>query len=409
MKIMLINHYAGSPEMGMEYRPFYLAREWVRNGHKVVIVAASYAHVRTKQPLLSAAYEEEDIEGINYLWVKTPAYEGNGVARVKNMMAFVRFLKRNAKFMADKYSPDVVIASSTYPLDNYPAHKIARYARAKYFYEVHDLWPLSPKELGGLPAWHPFIIWMQRAENYAYKHIDGVISMLPKTQKHMQAHGLDLKKWNYIPNGILVEDWENKVPLNDAVRIRVEGIKKSYSKVIAYTGSFGIANALDNFIVAASKMRDKNMGFILVGSGPEKQNLIDLTEKLNLANVFFIDSIPKTQIPDLLTYFDFLYIGLQKQSLFRFGISPNKLIDYMISSKPIIQAIEAGNNMVEEANCGLSIPSENPEELVKAIKQLISMSKVELDRLGENGRKYALLNHDYKVLAKKFILIIENL
>ena len=408
MKIMLINHYAGSPKMGMEYRPFYLAKEWQKNGHEVVIIAASQAHVRSKQISLSSDYQEETVEGVNYLWVKTPPYEGNGFARVLNMRVFVKFLKSNAKTLAEKHAPDVVIASSTYPLDNYPAHKIARFAGAKYFYEVHDLWPLSPKELGGMSPWHPFILWMQRAENYAYKHVDGVISMLPKTQDHMKAHGLDLRKWNYIPNGVSVEDWKQSVPLGDEVLNQLKEIKIRFSKIIAYTGSFGIANALDNFILAASKMQDINVAFVMVGSGPEKKNLFDLKERLQLNNVFFIPPILKTQIPVLLKNFDILYVGLQKQSLFRFGISPNKLIDYMISSKPIIQAIEAGNSMVDEADCGLAIPPEDPNSLVNAINHLLSLPEKKSGNMGINGHNYALQNHDYKMLAKKFIQAIER-
>ena len=394
--------------MGMEYRPFYLAGEWQQSGHEVVIIAASQAHVRSKQVELSADSQEETIEGIRYFWVKTPPYEGNGIGRIRNMKAFVGFLKKNAKSIAEKFSPDVVIASSTYPLDNYPAHKIARYAGAKYFYEVHDLWPLSPKELGGMPAWHPFILWMQIAENYAYKHVDGVISMLPKTKEHMKSHGLDLNKWNYVPNGILMQDWQEVEPVGNDIALKLKEIKKNFSKIIAYTGSFGLANALDNFIIAASGMKEKDIAFVLVGSGPEKQNLLNLSEKLNSKNVFFIDSVPKTQIPDLLSYFDYLYIGLQKQSLFRFGISPNKLIDYMMSSKPVIQAIDAGNNMVKEAGCGISIAPEDPKELVKACEELMVLSKEDLEAMGERGRNFVLLNHDYKVLAKKFILAIEK-
>ena len=121
-----------------------------------------------------------------------------------------------------------------------------------------------------------------------------------------------------------------------------------------------------------------------------------------------MDSVPKTQIPDLLLYFDFLYIGLQKQSLFRFGISPNKLIDYMMSSKPVIQAIDAGNDMVKEAECGISIPPEEPDKLVKACEELMAFPEEKLILMGEKGRNFVLLNHDYQVLAKKYILAIEK-
>jgi ABC-type dipeptide/oligopeptide/nickel transport system ATPase component len=100
---------------------------------------------------------------------------------------------------------------------------------------------------------------MQLAENYAYKFVDGVISMLPKTREHMKSHGLDLKKWNYVPNGILISDWQNSEPVKDDIASKLKNIRKDFSRLIAYTGSFGIANALDNFLVAASKMKDKDI------------------------------------------------------------------------------------------------------------------------------------------------------
>lgn len=167
MNLLLINHYAGSPHHGMEYRPYYLAREWVRAGHAVTIVAASFSHVRQRQPDVPSGGREEAIDGITYRWFATPAYVGNGVARLLNIWAFLRRLWRDAPRLAQHIRPDVVIASSTYPFDIWVARRIARLARARLVYEVHDLWPASPVELGGMPRWHPFVRLCQKAENDA--------------------------------------------------------------------------------------------------------------------------------------------------------------------------------------------------------------------------------------------------
>lgn len=403
MNIMLINHYAGSPEMGMEYRPFYLAKQWQAMGHTVVIVAASFAHIRTHQPVVSSDFQEDIIHDVKYLWVTTPKYQGNGFARVKNMYVFTRKLKKKASFLAKKYKPDLVIASSTYPLDNYPARKIAQLSGAKYFYEVHDLWPLSPKELGGMPAYHPFIMWMQKAENYAYRHADKVVSMLPATLEYMKSHGLSPEKWMYVPNGINTEEWEKIEPLNKNTAETLSDIKRRYKTTVAYTGSFGIANALWSLLDAAEALRDEGVAVILAGGGPELENLRKIKREKALDNVFFISAVPKKQMPALLQKFDFLYIGLQRQSLFRFGISPNKLIDYMMAGKPVIQAVEAGNNMVEEASCGIAVEPENPGALVDAVKRLMKTPAAELEKMGKNGRAFVLAHHDYKVLAGDFL------
>ena len=393
--------------MGMEFRPYYLAQEWIKMGHTVNILVANYSHIRAVNPVIKTDIEEENIDGINYIWINTPEYKGNGIGRIKNMYAFINKTWIKAGYFAKTYQPDVVIASSTYPSDNYVAKKIAKLSGAKYIYEVHDLWPLSPMELGGMSKYHPFIVAMQHAENLAYRKADAVISMLPNTQEHMKAHGLKLKKWHYIPNGILIDEWKQPKKLNLETKTIIENIRSRFNTIIAYTGTLGLANALNSFVLAAKELPDT--AFILIGKGPEKENLEKQINELDLKNVFLLKNIGKQEIPSLLQMFDILYIGLQRQSLFRFGISPNKLIDYMMAAKPIIQAIEAGNNVVKEVGCGIDIQPENPQSLVKSVRQLIKTSQKDLEIMGKNGQNFVVENHDYKKLAKKFIHIIENI
>lgn len=403
MNILLINHYAGSNILGMEYRPYYLAKEWIKLGHDVTIIAASFAHVRSKQPNIRNDFHEEIIEGIRYLWIKTPKYNGNGLKRTFNMFTFVYKLWTKARKISKTYNPDIVIASSTYPSDNYPAHKIAAISNAKHIYEVHDLWPLSPIELGGMSKKHPFIRLMQHAEDFAYSKANKVISILPKTMEYMQSRGMDPDKWHYIPNGICEDEWDDAEKIPEKIKDYILTIRSYSKKTVAYTGSVGIANALHNFVYAAEKLKVDNIAFFIIGHGPELDNLIKIKRDRNIDNLYFIEPIPKKSIPNLLSLFDYLYIGLQHQSLFRFGISPNKLIDYLMSVKPVIQAIDAGNNIVNDARCGISIEPENPDRLVEAITKLSKKSSKELEEMGRNGRNYVLKNHLYSKLAKDFI------
>ena len=89
MNILLINHYAGTLYLGMEYRPYYMAKEWTKLGHNVTIVAASFSHLRLKQPNVASSMFEENIDGIRYVWLKTPKYSGNGIGRVYNILSFI--------------------------------------------------------------------------------------------------------------------------------------------------------------------------------------------------------------------------------------------------------------------------------------------------------------------------------
>jgi glycosyltransferase involved in cell wall biosynthesis len=99
-----------------------------------------------------------------------------------------------------------------------------------------------------------------------------------------------------------------------------------------------------------------------------------------------------------------LYISLQRNPLFRFGISPNKLFDYMMAERPVIQAIEAGNDIVGESGCGLTILPEDPDALVAAIDHLIEIGEAERGRLGTSGLRYVMMHHDYRKLAAMFPL-----
>lgn len=409
MKILYINHYAGSLKHGMEFRPFYMAREWQQLGHDVTIVAASHSHVRSKQPQISSTFTNENISNINYIWCNTPEYKSNGFKRFINMLVFLFRLFQFAFKIEKNNIPDVVIASSTYPLDIFPAQFIAKKFGAKLLYEVHDLWPLSPMELGKMPKYHPFILLIQFAEDYAYKVSDTIVSMLPKTLEYMVSRGMDPKKFLYIPNGIDLSEWEQPILLSEtssevqtlAAKIKADQANNIFT--IAYLGTHGLANALDNFINAAEILKQSPIHFYLIGSGPDKNQLIEMTKKKNLTNLFFENPIPKNTIPLITKLFDANYIGLQRQSLFRFGISPNKLMDYMAAGKPIINAIEAGNDPVKEASCGLSVEAENPNALAGAILKLNSMSKAERESIGNNGKVFVYREHDYKVLAKKFL------
>ena len=419
MNILYINHYAGSPQHGMEYRPYYLAREWVRSGHAVRMLAGGFSHVRAQQPDLAALRTTgavpdgrstaQVIDGIAYHWYATPAYVGNGVGRVKNIWAFLHQVWLDAPRIAQDFQPDVVIASSTYPMDIWVAHRIVRLARrqgipCKLVFEVHDLWPLSPIELGGMSPKHPFIMLCQAAENYAYRHADVVVSMLPKVADHMQAHGLDLRKLHIVPNGIALEEWQgDPAPLREDLDLYIGAQKTAGRTVVGYAGSHGTPNALDVLLQAAARMQTEPFSFVLVGDGHEKTALQQQAQALGLQHVAFFGPVPKAQIPSFLAQIDIAYIGWQRVPIYRFGIAPNKLMDYMMARCVVLHSVEAGNDPVAEAGCGLTVPPADPPAIADGLRQLARLDAATRERMGAAGRQFVLDNHIYPVLARRFL------
>lgn len=404
MRLLLINHYAGSLRHGMEYRPYYLAREWVRLGHDVRIAAAATSHVRTHAPDLGGRKRlDEHIDDISYGWYATPPYHGNGIARVRNMAAFVGQLYGDARRLA-RWRPDVVIASSTYPLDIFPARRIATLAGARLLFEVHDLWPLSPIELGGHSRWHPFMALLQAAENFACRHADAVVSILPKVGEHLEAHGMAPHKLHIVPNGADPDEWTGGGPaLAPSLARALAGLRAGGRAIVGYAGAHGLANALDTLLVAAQRTSDMGVVYVLVGAGPEKARLQQRAQALGLDNVRFFDGVGKAQVPALLRCFDLAYIGWQRQPLYRFGIAPNKLIDYMMAGLPVVHAVDAGNDPVAEAGCGLTVAPDDGAAIAQAVRALLALPAPARAAMGARGRAYALGRLSYPVLGRQFL------
>lgn len=405
MRILYVNHYAGSPSYGMEYRPYYLAREWVRMGHDVQIIGASQSHIRSRQPELAGQYRlDEIIDGIHYIWLETPRYCGNGIGRVRNMASFVSRLYRESKRIAGTFEPDVVIASSTYPMDIWPARRIAKLAGAKLVFEIHDLWPLTPMELGGMSRWHPFIMLLQAAEDYAYRYADTVVSMLPRVHDYVASRGVPRDRLHIVPNGVDPQEWAaGSVELQANVEATLSAIREAGNSVVGYAGTHGVSNSLHTLLDAAAILRDEKVAFVLVGGGPEKAGLQRRAQAEQLHNVRFIDPIAKEQIPALLQRFDIAYIGWQRQPLYRFGIAPNKLMDYMMAARPVLHAVEAGNDPVGEAGCGVTVAPENPEVAAQGIRNLLALSPGERQAMGLCGRRFVMDRHTYPILSERFL------
>lgn len=408
MNILYIEHYAGSPDMGMEFRPYYLSREWVKMGHKVTIIAGDYSHLRKKNPNVDNDWKTEEIDGIEYVWLKTGKYEGNGAARAFTMERFVRKIWTHSSMIAKKWNPDVVIASSTYPLDAYPARSIAKKAGAKYIHEVHDMWPATLYEVGGMSRNHPFVMIMQMAEDYAYRNCDKCVSLLPYSKSYMVEHGLDKNKYANVQNGIVEEEWSNPEPLPSEYDEFFENHKENF--IVGYFGGHALSNALDKVLDTAKGIRsiDKKVVFVLVGDGTEKNRLIERSKAEMLDNVFFLKSVNKKAVPNLLKYFNCSILTGLPSPLYRFGLSPNKMYDSMMAGIPIICAFDAPETLVVKYECGIQCNPDIAENIVNSILSIKKLSKDERIQMGYNGQKAILEHFTYSKLAEKFIGCLNN-
>ena len=410
MNILYINHYAGSPEMGMEFRPYYLSREWIKMGHKVAIIAGDYSHLRIKNPVITEDFQAEVIDGIEYIWIKSGAYQGNGAKRAFSMFRFVGKLWLHADKFVKQWNPDVVIASSTYPLDTYPAQKIVKLAKAKYIHEVHDMWPSTLYEVGGMSKEHPFVQLMQLAEDSAYRHCDTCVSLLPYAKDYMVQHGLKPEKFINIQNGVVREEWESSENLPEQHEHFFKNHEDKF--IVGYFGGHAVSNSLDSILdIAKCFVLSKdanNIIFVLVGQGIEKERLINRAEKERISNVFFLPSIPKNAIPKLVKHFDCSFMTGVSSPLYRFGLSLNKMYDSMMAGLPVICAFDAPDTLIKEYHCGYQCDPKDKSCIINAIKEVSSMPVSARKQMGMNGRKAILKYFTYEHLAKDFLDIISK-
>jgi glycosyltransferase involved in cell wall biosynthesis len=389
--IWMVNQYAGSPRHGMEYRHYHLARALTRHGHTVVVVSGTRSHLFTQPPQVRSRFTREVIDGVTYCWVALPDYErAISIGRVVNMAAFA--VRLAGLPVARLPAPDAILVSSPslFPLP--VAARWSRRFRARLVFEVRDIWPLTLRELGGLSERHPLVALMQRFEDYGYRRADAVVSVLPAAEAHMVSRGMSQRKFHYVPNGIDLTG-----PSSTGAASVVQEAIEPNRFTVGFVGTLGHANVLETLIDAARLLDSEGVQIIIVGQGPERDQLRQ--RAADLGNVAFVGPIPKDQVPGTVALFDACYVGYRRSPLYRFGVSPNKLYDYMAAGRPILFAAEAANQPVREADCGRTVAPDDPAALAAAIRSLAGATEQERARLGANARAYVERWHDYERLA----------
>ncbi|MER1999962.1 MAG: glycosyltransferase family 4 protein, partial [Lysinibacillus sp.] len=257
---------------------------------------------------------------------------------------------------------------------------------------------------------HPFMQLMQITEDYCYRNADAIASVLPYAEGYYREHGAK-KEIGYFPNSIDLHSWNySSELLNQDQLSQIEQLKQAGKFLVGYTGTVGIANAVDTLIDAAERLKQHdNIVFVIVGDGDQLQTLKSKVQQLQLNNVVFLGKISKDEIPAMLSYFDTVYLGWKNIDLYKFGVSPNKVMDYMMAKKPIIHAITSDNDIVKEYDCGISVEAENCEALAKAVLNLSNCDSEQLEEMGNRGYEKVINNHTYEQVAQQYVTFLRNI
>jgi colanic acid biosynthesis glycosyl transferase WcaI len=376
-------------------------RALARAGHDVTVVTS---YVQHKERTIPERYRGRrmvhDVEDGIDVWrtYSTPGYGRDLRSRISSYGTFAWW---SALAGLRSPRPDVVVASSPSLPSAAAAAALARARRARFVLEVRDLFPDSAIAMGLLTD--PRIIAVsRRLERFCYARADRIVALTEGIRDGIVARGVPAGKVELITNGVDLEIGADAAPTRAAP-------VPDDAFVAMYVGAHGTYSSLGTVLDAADRLRgDRDTRVVLVGGGDRKPALVEEARDRGLANVAFVDPVPKREVPAWLARADACLLPYQDNHLFA-GALPNKAFDYLGAGRPIIAAAPAGEltRMVERAACGVAVPPEDGDALAGAIRTLAA-DRGEARRMGERGRAYALEHYDRARLAARFVALVES-
>lgn len=395
MRIWIVNHYAYAPFHSAGTRHYSLARELIKRGHEVLIISTSFYHKARQETRLQPGevWKRELIDGVPFLWLRTPEYSGNNLARFWNILVFAGRVWMEVG-IDNESKPDLIIGSSPDLFAAFAAERLAKKYDISFIMEIRDVWPQVLIDMGGFARHHPLIMIMERIEKYLYHKAKKIISILPKAIDHIIKQELLPEKIIWLPNGVAIDN----VP-----EFRV--CQNSEYFTLIYAGAHSVYSGLDTVLDAAEILEHEGwqhrIRIRLIGDGTEKARLQHSASIRKLQMISFEPPVSKVQIYSVLQEADAFLMLYKNAPVLKWGLCPNKLYDYMISGRPTIFAVGSSNNPVEEAQAGISVKPDAPRALADAIKALYQLPLDERMAMGTRGRDYVKKYHSFENLAQK--------
>ena len=400
--VWILNHYAQEPGGAGGTRHYSLARHLLKHGWRSSVIAASVELNTGRQRLADGERTRiSDFDGIPFLWVRTPQYEGNGGGRMGNMLTYAaRVLLPGVTKGLER--PDVIVGSSVHPFAAWSGAILARRLRVPFVFEVRDLWPQTLVDLGRLREQSLITKVLRKLEKWLYDRADRIVALLPQADDYIVPLGVPKRKIVWIPNGVELEGYpEPTQPL----------IHDDFT--LMYFGAHGQANGLDCVLRAMAELQGRpDMSHVrlrMIGDGPLKPSLLKLAEELQLRNVEFAGPVPKREIPSVAAEADAFVFNLIDAPVFKYGISSNKLFDFLAGARPVIFCCKSSNNPVADAHAGMTVLPGDPLALSQAIATLATMPAGERNEMGLAGRAYVERNHSFDSLAARFAAMLNEL
>ena len=411
--IWIIDHYSSEPKYGGIQRQFDFANELSNRGYKTIIISSAFSHYTHKYISEEECFISQFAENAYYAYVHTKSYLKNGgLGRAKNMFSFVSAVNSNYKAIAEKLGkPDIVMGCSVHPLAWVAAYNIAKKYHVKFVAEVRDLWPEMWLLNGEKTALDPMVIFFGTIEKWAYKKADKIIySMLYGDKYICDKLGFSKEKVALIGQPMDCERFDNnernkKGELPEDI---VAFTKDSFTCV--FTGYFMEYEGVHVMLEAAKIIRDKGLPvkFLFVGSGQEDEKMREYAKNNHLENVLIRGRISKELIPAVLRSSDICLAHCAtkgRDESFKYGISKNKVNEYLYSGKPIIYGRDDVMDPVAKYGAGYVVKPFTPEKFVQKIEEIYQMKPEQRAKFGKNGQDYIVKYHRVDSLVDQLLKV----
>jgi len=384
MRLLIVNQYglpAGRPGIT---RHGDLGAALVRMGHDVVVLASRFNYLTRSERQTSRV---EQHEGVEFRWLNTGSYAGNDRSRIGSMLRFTARAVWEGSRIA---RPDVVLASSPHLLAGLAGILISRRHGVPFVFEVRDLWPSVLVDLGAVrrgSVVHQALVTLERR---CYRSADRIVTVPPHADRRVAELGVDARKCVHIPNATSAVSGAG-IPLPRSLMEVLDDAGER--ELLVYAGAQGVSNGLDSVLLGLAQLRSVDrptfdrLAVLVVGDGGQHTELVDAAQRLGLGNIRFHPPIEKATIPGLLERADFLLVSFADAPVYGYGLSPNKLFDYLAAGRPVLLATRLHDTAVSEADAGRTFTPGSAKSFAAELRALLSATPPEREAMGERGRR----------------------
>lgn len=380
----------------------------------MTIFAASFGHNSGQDRRLKGHQlaRGEWHQGVRFVWVRTLPYRGNTWRRDLNMLSFLLvFVVAQAR----EPRPGFVVGSTVDPFAALGGWLAARLRRAAFAFEIRDLWPQTLVDLGALRMGSPGERLLRAIEAFLVRRASTVITLLPGIRDYLEAQGLPTGHVVYLPNGADLDAYGEGAMTSGAPAAvtsamdEIARMRRDGRLVVGYLGAFGRVNRADliaEAAVEADRRQPGRIGVVLIGQGPEGR-LVE-QRAAGHAAVSVCPPVPKPFVPAVLRALDAAVVHTTYTPVYKYGVSFNKLFEYMAAERPVIFACDAAYDPVASTGAGVTTKPDDPGAMATAFLDVAALSPEARAAMGRAGRDFVDREHNFDQLGATLADLVET-